>query len=64
MADTLRGFTDFDSHRVPQHVMDPQSFVEAERRSGYRICQWAVRDASDAMPLPRERPAEAPAREP
>ena len=36
----------------------------AERRSGYRICQWAVRDASDAMPLPRERPAEAPAREP
>lgn len=36
----------------------------AERRSGYRICQWAVRDASDLVPLPRERPAEAPAREP
>jgi hypothetical protein len=35
----------------------------AERRSGYRICQWAVRDASDLIPLPRERPADAP-REP
>ena len=35
----------------------------AERRSGYRICQWAVRDASDLVPLPRERPAEAPPRE-
>lgn len=34
-----------------------------ERRSGYRICQWAVRDASDLTPLPRERPPEAPARE-
>ena len=36
----------------------------AERRSGYRICQWAVRDASELIPLPRERPAEAPPREP
>jgi len=36
----------------------------AERRSGYRICQWAVRDASDVIPLPRERPPEAPPREP
>ena len=36
----------------------------AERRSGYRICQWAVRDASDEIPLPRERPADAPPREP
>ena len=35
----------------------------AERRSGYRICQWAVRDASDLVPLPRERPLEAPPRE-
>jgi hypothetical protein len=35
----------------------------AERRSGYRICQWAVRDASDHVPLPRERPDEAPPRE-
>jgi hypothetical protein len=35
----------------------------AERRSGYRICQWAVRDASDLVPLPRERPAEASPRE-
>ena len=35
----------------------------AERRSGYRICQWAVRDASDLVPLPRERPPEAPPRE-
>ena len=36
----------------------------AERRSGYRICQWAVRDASDLVPLPRARPPEAPPREP
>jgi hypothetical protein len=36
----------------------------AERRGGYRICQWAVRDASELIPLPRERPAEAPPREP
>jgi len=36
----------------------------AERRSGYRICQWAVRDPADlAPPLPRERPPEAPPRE-
>lgn len=35
----------------------------AERRSGYRICQWAVRDISDIVPLPRERPPDAP-REP
>jgi hypothetical protein len=34
----------------------------AERRSGYRICQWAVRDASDLVPLPRARPPEAPPR--
>jgi len=36
----------------------------AERRSGYRICQWAVRDASDLVPLPRPRPAAAPKGEP
>jgi hypothetical protein len=36
----------------------------AERRSGYRICQWAVRDASDLVPLPRARPPEAPKGEP
>lgn len=36
----------------------------AERRSGFRICQWAVRDISDIVPLPRERPPEAPPREP
>lgn len=36
----------------------------AERRGGYRICQWAVRDAADIVPLPRQRPAEAPPREP
>jgi hypothetical protein len=35
----------------------------AERRGGYRICQWAVRDISELIPLPRERPAEAPPRE-
>ncbi|HVG51985.1 MAG TPA: extensin family protein [Xanthobacteraceae bacterium] len=29
----------------------------SERRNGYRICQWDVRDA--VMPLPRERPPEA-----
>jgi len=27
----------------------------AERRSGYRLCQWAVRDAAEVIPLPRER---------
>jgi hypothetical protein len=36
----------------------------AERRSGYRLCQWAVRDGSEIIPLPRDRPAEAPPREP
>ena len=36
----------------------------AERHNGYRICQWAVRDASDIIPLPRERPPEAPPRQP
>ena len=36
----------------------------AERRSGYRLCQWAVRDVNEIIPLPRERPAEAPPREP
>jgi len=36
----------------------------AERRGGYRICQWAVRDASAMVPLPRERPPEAPPRDP
>lgn len=35
----------------------------AERRGGYRICQWAVRNVSEPVPLPRERPADAP-REP
>ena len=29
----------------------------AERRNGYRMCQWDVRDPE--TPLPRERPAEA-----
>jgi hypothetical protein len=32
-----------------------------ERRNNYRICQWDVRDPE--IPLPRERPAEAPPRE-
>ena len=36
----------------------------AERRSGFRICQWAVRDINDLVPLPRERPPEAPPRAP
>ena len=36
----------------------------AQRRSGFRICQWAVRDISDVIPMPRERPPEAPPREP
>jgi hypothetical protein len=34
----------------------------APRRNNYRICQWDVREAADAVPLPRERPAEAPPR--
>jgi hypothetical protein len=33
----------------------------AERRNGFRLCQWNVRDAS--IPLPRPRPSEAPPRE-
>jgi hypothetical protein len=35
-----------------------------ERRSGYRICQWDVRDPNviGAVPLPPYRPASAPAR--
>jgi hypothetical protein len=36
-----------------------------ERRSGYRICQWDVRDGSvvaSSVPLPPERPASAPPR--
>lgn len=32
----------------------------AERRGGYRICQWAVLDPPDTIPLPRPRPPEAP----
>jgi hypothetical protein len=38
----------------------------AERRGDYRICHWEVRDpgpVAAAIPLPRERPANAPARE-
>jgi hypothetical protein len=34
----------------------------SQRRSGYRICQWDVRDP--VTPLPRERPAEAPTQQP
>jgi len=35
-----------------------------ERRSGYRICQWDLRDSAviGAVPLPPERPFAAPAR--
>ena len=36
----------------------------AQRRSGFRLCQWAVRDISDVIPMPRERPPEAPPRGP
>ena len=32
----------------------------AERRGGYRLCQWDVRDPLPDVPLPRPRPAEAP----
>lgn len=32
----------------------------AERRNGYRICQWQVHDPQSDVPLPRPRPAEAP----
>lgn len=35
----------------------------AERHGGYRICHWEVRDAFAVIPLPRERPPEAPPRE-
>jgi hypothetical protein len=32
----------------------------AERRNGYRICQWDVLDPLPEVPLPRPRPADAP----
>jgi hypothetical protein len=32
----------------------------AERRGGYRLCQWNVLDPADDVPLPRPRPKEAP----
>lgn len=35
----------------------------AERRNGYRLCQWAVLDPAPVVPLPRPRPPEAPAAE-
>jgi hypothetical protein len=36
----------------------------AERRNGYRLCQWAVLDPLPDIPLPRPRPPEAPKAEP
>ncbi len=36
----------------------------AERRNGYRICQWDVLDPVPDVPLPRARPADAPKAEP
>ncbi|MGE3988248.1 extensin family protein [Pseudorhodoplanes sp.] len=32
----------------------------AERRGGYRLCQWNVLDSAAEVPLPRPRPVEAP----
>ena len=32
----------------------------AERRGGYRLCQWNVLDPPGEVPLPRPRPPEAP----
>jgi hypothetical protein len=32
----------------------------AERRGGYRLCQWNVLDPASDVPLPRPRPPEAP----
>ena len=32
----------------------------AERRGGYRLCQWNVLDPAGEIPLPRPRPKEAP----
>jgi len=32
----------------------------AERRGGYRLCQWDVLDPIPEVPLPRPRPADAP----
>ena len=34
----------------------------APRRNNYRICQWVVHEDAGSVPLPRERPAEAPPR--
>jgi hypothetical protein len=36
--------------------------LDVADRRGARLCQWDVRDAADATPLPRERPADAPPR--
>jgi hypothetical protein len=33
-----------------------------QRRNGYRMCQWDVRDIADVRPMPRTRPPEAPPR--
>lgn len=33
----------------------------AQRRNNYRLCQWAVLDPPPDVPLPRPRPADAPA---
>lgn len=35
----------------------------AARRNNYKICQWNVLDPAPEVPLPRPRPAEAPAAE-
>lgn len=37
-------------------------FDVAPRRNGYRICQWEIRDLAAGIPIPRERPPEAPPR--
>lgn len=42
------------------HHEDHVHFDIAERRGGYRICQWDVLDPVPEVPLPRPRPAEAP----
>ncbi len=42
------------------HHEEHVHFDIAERRGGYRICQWDVLDPVPEVPLPRPRPAEAP----
>jgi len=61
---TCQHFTTVLGPASDGHHEDHIHLDVAERRGGHRLCQWAVHDgpADVAVPLPRERPAEAPPR--